>query len=375
MQDENNNMELQEPEEKEMNFFELFGKLWQNKRTLIWAGVVGMVIGLIVAFSIPKEYTASIQLAPEISNNTRLGGVGLNALASMAGINFNNSAGTDAVNPMLYPDIVESIPFVTDLFNVPVVTEHDENMTFRDFISHKTTSPWWNYVKKFPTKVTRAVESMFIESENKKKQSTVDPYRLSLDQTKLVASIRNCITLDVDPKTSIISVIVSLQDPLVSALIADTVVSRLQEYVTNYRTEKARMDLEYAKRINEEAKVDYHKAQQRYAAYVDRNHGISSRSGQTEEERLQNDVNLTFSLYNTTSQQYQMARAKVQEITPVFTVLKPATVPIEPTKPKKLIILIAWIFMAVAIVSAWVLFGKDMMANLKKATSSAETSN
>ncbi len=368
MQEENYNIDSQEPEEKEIDLLELFGKLWQAKRTLIWAGVAGMVIGLVVAFSIPKEYTTDMKLAPEMSGGTKVGGGGLSALASMAGINLNSGSGTDAVNPMLYPDIVSSVPFVTGLFDVPVTTEDGEHMTFRDYLEYKTSSPWWGAVMALPFKAIGAVKDMFSEPADTTKQYTVDPFRLSPDQSELVESLNKRISSDVDTKTAVISVTVTLQDPVVSATIADTVVSRLQEYVTEYRTEKARKDLEYAKKINEEAKADYHKAQQRYAAYVDRNHGIASRSGQTEEERLQNEMNLAFSLYNTTAQQYQMARAKVQEITPVYAVLKPATVPIKPTKPKKVIILAGFIFLGVAAAAAWVLFGQDFVGSLKKAT-------
>lgn len=369
MQDENYNMESQEPEESEIDLLELFGKLWKAKRTLIWAGVAGMVIGLVVAFSIPKEYTVDMKLAPEMSGGTKAGGGGLSALASMAGINLNSGSGTDAVNPMLYPEIVGSVPFMTGLFDVPVTTTDDEHMTLRSYLEYKTSAPWWGAVMALPGKAIGAVKGLFVEPADTTKQYKVDPFRLSYDQTKLVERLKNAITADVDNKTAVISVSVTMQDPLVAALLADTVVHRLQEYVTEYRTEKARNDLAYAEKLNVEAKNDYHKAQQRYAAYVDRNHGLVSKSSLTEEERLQNEMNLAFSLYNSTAQQYQMARAKVQEITPVYTVLKPATVPIQASKPSKVVILIGFIFLAVVIAGAWVLFGQDFIGSIKKATS------
>ncbi|MDE6692355.1 MAG: chain-length determining protein [Muribaculaceae bacterium] len=370
MQDERyNDDDVLDQDEKEIDLLELFGKLWQAKRTLIWAGVIGMVVGLVVAFSIPKEYTTDMKLAPEVTGNTKMGGGGLSALASMAGINLSSGAGTDAVNPMLYPEIVSSVPFMTGLFDVPVTTSDDEHMTLRDYLEYKTKSPWWNVVIGLPFKAIGAVKDLFSEPVDTAKQYKVDPFRLSYDQSELVKMLNGCISSDVDTKTAVISVSVTMQDPLVSALIADTVVSRLQEYVTDYRTEKARKDLSYAEKINEEAKAEYHKAQQRYAGYVDRNHGVVTRAGQTEEERLQNEMSLAYSLYSNTLQQYQLARAKVQEITPVYTVLKPATVPILPSKPSKVVILIGFIFLAVVAASAWVLFGKDFMSSLKKVSS------
>lgn len=368
MQEEYNNTEMQESEDMSIDFLELFGKLWKVKRTLIWASVAGLVFGIVVAFSIPKNYSTEVKMAPEFASSSMSGADAFNIL-SMAGINLNNVSTTDAVNPMLYPEIVSSVPFLTGLFDVPVTTEDGDSLTLRNYIEYKMSSPWWISILKLSMKSVKAVKGLFVELEDTTKHFEVDPFRLSKDQMKLVETLTDLISSDVDAKTAVITVNVKMQDPMVSALIADTVVRRLQEYVIEYRTEKARNDLAYAEKLNEEAKSAYHIAQQRYAAYVDRNHGIASRAGQTEEERLQNDMNLTFSIYNSTAQQYQYAKAKVQEITPVYSVFKPATVPIK-GKPSKLIIILSFMFLGMVGTSVWVLFGKDMMSSLKEAANS-----
>lgn len=152
-----------------------------------------------------------------------------------------------------------------------------------------------------------------------------------------------------------------MQDPMVSAMLADTVAERLKEYVTDYRTNKARADMEYAQKLNDEARDDYYQAQQRYANYMDKNQGVILRSMKNEEERLQNEMQLAYNLYNTTAQQLQMAKAKVQEITPVYAVLQPATVPLVPSKPSKMLILVGCVFLAVVACCAWILFGQDIV--------------
>jgi len=182
----------------------------------------------------------------------------------------------------------------------------------------------------------------------------------------VVAALATRIGADVDTKTSVISLSVTMQDPMVSAMLADTVAARLKTYVTDYRTEKARRDMEYAQRINDEAKQDYYDAQQKYAEYMDRNQGLVTRAAQTESERLQNEASLAFSLYNQTAQQLQIARAKVQQTTPVYTVVQPATVPLRPSKPSKMLILVGFIFLAVVAASAWILFGRDLVDGFRK---------
>ena len=91
-------------DEKEIDLLELATKLWEQRKKLIIWSICGAVIGLIVAFSIPKEYDTTVKLAPEISDPKAASG-GLGALASMAGLG-SAQAGADAVYPQLYPDVV-----------------------------------------------------------------------------------------------------------------------------------------------------------------------------------------------------------------------------------------------------------------------------
>ncbi|MDE6460748.1 MAG: chain-length determining protein, partial [Paramuribaculum sp.] len=129
-----------------------------------------------------------------------------------------------------------------------------------------------------------------------------------------------------------------------------------------------------AQTLNDEAREDYYKAQQRYANYMDKNQGVILRTMRNEEERLQNEMQLTYTLYNTTAQQLQMAKAKVQEITPVYTVLQPATVPLAPSKPSKMLIMVGCVFVAVVACAAWILFGRDLVAAFRNGDDKKEPS-
>lgn len=203
------------------------------------------------------------------------------------------------------------------------------------------------------------------KEEDEAHEGAPNPFKLTRDEDKVVQALGQCIVVDVDTKTSVITLSATMQDPVVSAMLVDTVATRLRQYVTNYRTEKARQDLKYAEKINKEARDDYYKAQQRFADYSDRNQGVVLRSAQIERDRLQNEASLAFNLYNQTSQQLQMAQAKVQQTTPVFTVVQPATVPLKPSKPSKAMVLVGFVFLAVVGSSAWILFGRDAIAKFQ----------
>lgn len=348
-------------EEKEIDLLELAAKLWNERRKLITWCVCGAVIGLVVAFSIPREYDTAVKLAPE-ANDTKATSGGLSALASMAGFSTGGTSGVDALYPQLYPDVVSSVPFTTALFDVNVTTKDGgDNFTVREYMEEEISAPWWSTVMGFPFKLLGMLVSQEEEEDGKK----VDNFQLSPKEAHLVEALNRRISASVDQKTSVVTISVQMQDPLVSAILADTVVSRLQDYITAYRTNKARQDLRYAETLNEEAKQEYYKAQKKYAEYLDRNQSLAFQSAQITRDRLENESNLAFNLYNQTAQQVQKAKAKVQETTPVYAVVTPATVPVKATSPRKAMILIGFTFLAFVACAAWILFGRPFIEEYK----------
>lgn len=361
------------PEEQEIDLLELAGKVWAERRlALKWCGVA-VVVALIVGFSIPKEYTTTVMLAPEVEGGSRSLG-GLSALAGMAGINVDAGETSDALYPELYPDIVSSVGFTTELFPVSVEDEEGElKTTLYNYLKEEQRSPWWSAILSFPFKCIGWITSLFQDEEEKVGQG-IDPFRLTEDETDVVKILNERISVSVDKKTSVITLSVTMQDPLISATMTDTVMQKLQNYITEYRTNKARHDLDFTQKLYDEAQKKYYVAQQAYADYVDMNQNISLRSVQTRQERLQNEMNLAYNLYNQTAQQLQLAKAKVQENTPVYTIVQAATVPLKASKPSKLMLLVGFVFLAGVMSVGWVLFGKGLWSSLKQSIHSEEKS-
>lgn len=353
------------PEEQEIDLVELARKVWADRRLVLkWCGIA-VLVGLVVAFSIPKEYTTTVTLAPETTGGSRSLG-GLSALAGMAGINVGDGEGGDALSPELYPDIVSSTDFSVELFQVPVQDKEGELQTdLYTYLQEHQRSPWWSAILSFPFKCIGWITSLFSDEETEG-GGGVDPFRLTKKQTEIVKSLNQRITVAVDKKTSVITLSVTMQDPLISATMTDTVMQKLQNHITNYRTSKARHDLNFAQELYDEARAKYYDAQQVYANYVDANQSIALRSVQTKEERLRNEMTLAYNLYNQTAQQLQLAKAKVQENTPVYTVVQAATVPLRASKPSKPMILIGFVFLAGVASVGWIVFVRDLFAQFRK---------
>lgn len=353
-------------EEQEIDLLELARKVWADRKLVLkWCGMAA-VAGLVVAFSIPKEYTTTVTIAPEsIGGSSRPMG-GLSALAGMAGINLNAGNSVDALSPDLYPDIVSSVAFTTELFDVPVRDADGElRTTVCDYLQEHQRSPWWSAVISLPFRCIGWTVSLFSGDEEDGGTGAVDPFRLTKKEDETVKALNDRIAVSVDKKSLTVSIAVTMQDPLISATLTDTVMQKLQDYITDYRTNKARHDLDFTQKLYDEARQKYYEAQQRYADYVDKNQNILLRSVQTRQERLQNEMSLAYNLYNQTAQQLQFAKAKVQENTPVYTVVQAATVPLRPSKPSKAMILIGFVFLAGVGSVGWILFGRDLLQQFK----------
>ena len=351
--------------EEEIDLMELFHKVWASRIFILKACGIAALIGVLVAFSIPKEYTTTVMLAPE--TGAKSGGGSMGALAAMAGINLGSSAGEDALSPELYPDIVKSTPFVLDLFNIGVDYEKT-SLSLYNYMLDEQKSPWWSTLIALPMKAVGGVLSLFKSDDSMDSlgKSEGKILQLSQEESQVIKSLADRISVSVDNKTGVTTLAVTMQDPYISAGVTDTVMHSLQNYITTYRTNKARHDLEFTIKLHDEAKEKYYEAQQRYARYVDGNRNVVLQSFRTEEERLQNEMNLAYSVYNQVAQQLQMSKAKVQEITPVYTVVQPAIVPLTPSKPSKLMILIGFVFLAGIASVGWVLFLRDWISELRK---------
>jgi len=346
---------VHEPEEQEIDLIELAGKIWKQRMLIIKICAAAVVLGLIVAFSLPKEYTTTVQLAPESTENTsKMGNLG--GLAAIAGINLNSVSGSDAISPDLYPDVVQSTPFMLELFPIEV---KDIKGTFQttvyEYIDEYQHTAWWGYILGAPFRALGWIRDLFSD-EPEENNGELNPFFLTRDQEKALKELRERVSAMVDKKTQVITVSVKMQDPLISAQLTNVVVEQLQEYITTYRTQKAKQDLEFTESVFEEARETYYRAQRAYAAFEDANKNIISASYRTEQERLKNEMSLTFNLYNTLAQKLEQDKLRVQERTPVYTIIEPATVPLKASSPKKMLILIGFIFLAGCGTVGYILF-------------------
>lgn len=333
-------------------------KIWKRKKLFLKVLPIVFIVSCVYIVVIPRYYRCSVMLAPEVENP--VSGGNLSSLASSFGINLNSATSTDAISPTLYPDLMASTDFIVSLFPVMVTTEDsDLTVNYCDYImKHQKMSIWeipFSWVKNL-----FAEKSAPFSGTDK-----INPFRLSKKQSDVVKKISKKIDCSIDKKTDVITITVEDQDKLICAAMADTVSVLLQKFITEYRTNKARNDMEYYEKLTRQAKLDYDSVLQVYGRYMDANMNLILESYKLKQTELENDLQLKFNTYTALNTQYQTAKAKVQERTPAFTTLQCATVPIKAAGPKRMIFVIAMMFLGCVGVVIYIL-KDDFINQLKK---------
>ena len=350
-------------EEKEINLIEIYKRLKKQRKILYKAILYSFIIGLIISFSIPKEYTVTVTLSPESGNSTGTTLMGMAAMLGLGDLSSTNSQ--DALNVSLFPDIMASTPFALELYNIPIKPEKsDTTLAFHRFIKEQS-KPWFSYIFTLPGKAVGGFMSLFKNNDEKTEREIPDPFHLTKEEEENLTSIKEMMSAEADKTTGITTISVTLQDPVVAAVVADSVVHKLQAYITAYRTKKATEDFKYQEMLYEKAKEEYYQIQKEYAAFQDRNQLVTLNAVKVEGERMETQLKLASQIYQQAATQLELLRAKIQEDKPVFAVVEPATVPLKPSAPRKVLILIGFMFLAFVGSAAWILFGKDLWTDIK----------
>ena len=320
---------------------DVFKSIKSHRKLFVKVWIITFILSCAYILPIPRSYTTSLSLAPEVSSETQ--GGSLASLASTFGVNLGSMSNNDAFYPELYPDVIATNTFIVDLFPVKVCTIDGEIET--DYYTYLTRYNKKTFYK-IPLTWLRNTINNILEPKKEGGDGVIDPLRLSVENDKLVEAIRNKITCNVDKRTSIITISVEDQDPLICKTMADTVMLRLQKFITMYRTQKARIDMEHYKALADSALTEYTNSLEEYSRYSDTHFNSVMQAYISEQEKKENEVNMKFTTYNALNTQYEAAKAKVQERTPAFTILEAASVPVKPTHPKRMMFVIAMLFLS-----------------------------
>lgn len=338
---------------KIIDFNRIAKLLWEKRKVFFKVWPIVFVISSVWIFSEPRYYSAEVSLAPE-SNDGSVSGGGLSSLASSFGLNIGGVGGHDAIYPLLYPELFQSTEFIVSLLDIRVKNEDGSIET--DYYTYMRKFQKSNWIVKPFRLATKYIKNLFTEKKSSAASNAskgINPFHMSEDDFMLCQSITDNIKCAHDKKTDVITITVKDQDPVICALLADSIRYRLQNFIIQYRTSKARLDVEYYQHLVDSSKVEYQKSADAYSKYCDSHKDILLQSSIQERDDLEADMELKRNTYTAMQTQLQAMNAKVQERTPAFTTLKSATVPIKPAGPKRMLFVIGMLVLSTVCIAVW----------------------
>jgi len=341
--------------ETEIDLVELARHIWENRSTIYKFVVVGIVLGLAVALLSPKEYQSGATLMPEVQSSQGGASRLLQQYGGLLGLGGGSAdlGSETSIPPMLYPQIVQSLPFQLQLLNTDVdFAEFGTTTTVYNFFEEVYAPSVLSYVKGYTVGLPGKLVGLFKEEEAPKPLprgfETDEVISVTKNQMEIIENMRERVSVSLNEESGVINLTVTMPDPQAAAQIAQTSIGLIREYVTNYRTRKAEQDLEFAREQLSTAKTDFEAAQNRLAEFRDGNVNLATARAETELQRLQSEYDLSFNVYNTLAQQVEQAKLKVQEQTPVVSVLQPVQVPVD-DESSGLMVLVTFVIGAIIV--------------------------
>ena len=343
-------MEKKNNEQQTIDLGRIAQTLWENRKAFykVWAWT--FVLSCIWILPQPRYYTSEVQLAPEV-NGEDVGG-GLSSIASSFGFNLGGISGQDAIYPELYPDLFENPKFIVGLYDIQVTTK-DGTLT-TDYFTYMKEHQKKNYLTwpfRWAKKTVMECFEKGDETPRGQVASDINPFRMNRKDYKLMEDVMAKINCAVDKKYSVITITVKDQDPLVSATMADSVKTHLQDFIVKYRTSKAAEDVIHYQQMCDSAEYEYDMAMAAYSRFCDSHQNIILQSFQSERDKLENNLALKQNALTAMETQLQATKVKLQEKTPAFTTLKIATVPVKPAGPKRMLFVLGMLILVSTIKS------------------------
>ena len=341
--------QINKQEETEIDLIEIIRKLWAKRKFILKVTVVFMALGVLIALFSPKEYTAGCTMVPQIGEKTT--GGNLSGLAAMAGINLGSNSGGDVLMPNVYPKILSSVPFQKELMQTEIKFEdYEQPVRLLDYYTGEEYRKFslLGTIKKY----TIGLPGLILGALSKEEAIPGLPdsassgiQSLSKEEDDCMKILANLVTLTVNDKEGYITLSASMPEPVAAAQLAYKVQVLLQKYVTEFKIEKARANLEFIEERYADAKSEFERKQEELAEFRDANRNFASAVAKTTEERLSNEYAVVLGVYSELAKQREQANIQVKEDTPIFAVVEPVTVPTERSKPKRALICVAFTFL------------------------------
>ena len=361
-----------EDEDEGIDLIALIKNLWDGRRTIIIWTCIFIALGLIAALTMQRKYTVKTVMVPQMNSS---GSSSLSSLASLAGFDLGSATSGSEISPLIYPQIVNSVPFRLELLYTPLHFEKVDRpvdmMTYSQeyakltlaYVIQKYIIGLPSLLKGLPSLLKEAIRGDKVIVLPDSTSEGPKPLIITKDEEGILEKIAESVSLVVDRKEGFLTLTVRGIEPIQTAELAMKAQQLLQDEVIRLQTEKAQSDLDYIQARYDEAKAEAELYQERLAVITDRSQSMTTTRDRIERDRIQSKYTIANSIYTEMAKQLEQSKMQVKKDTPVFTIIQPVQVPIKSSN-SRVRTLILWTFLG-GVIGCGIVLSKGWLPKLK----------
>ena len=338
-------------QEDSIDVIALLTTLWQSRKFIVKTILVFLILGVLISLLSPVKYSASTVFVPQLGSEVKAPS-GLSSLASLAGINLSSGNQGGDISPLLYPNLSSNIPFKLALLSAPITEDTSDTLDVQFYLlSQKSGINILSTIKKY----TIGLPGLLFSSDTNTSSSQSSLISLTEEEEELVEMLSEKYTVSVNEKEGYVAVSALDKNPVIAAELVRIITANLQDEIIQKRLEKVQNNLDFTQNQYNQKKLEFEKIQDRLARFKDRNQNISSSLFLNELERIQAEYSIALKVVTELATQVESAKLRVNKDTPIFSVIDPVTVPTQKEYPKRINIVVLFLFFGFVIASTYIL--------------------
>ena len=354
---------LENSPEDEIDLIELLKSLWSGKKLIIKITSFFAVLGIVVSLLSPIVYTASSTFLPQSSQT---GGVSsLSGVASLVGINLGGAISSAEIPPAIYPQILESVPYKRSLLEFSFKDPSEgSSVLLKDYLLNEISSTdVFGLIKKYTIMLPFTVLNAIRGDKESNSAGSYSAMSVTLDEDDLFKALGGILSLSVNVKDGFVNLSAEMDDPIICALVAKEAQKILQKSVINYKIKSASEVLIFNQTQLNLKKVEFDSLQNKLALFKDSNLNIIDSRFENRLSGLEAEFSLVSSVYQELAKQLEQSKLQVSKDTPIFSVIKPVTIPNKRSAPKRAQMVFIYLFIGIVLGSGFVLI-KDPLKRI-----------
>ena len=355
--------------EEEIDLIEIVKSLWKSRFFIIKVSSLFFVLGVFISLASPVLYTSSTTFIPQISQNS--GASGLSGVASLVGIDLGGVGSSSEIPPSIYPQIVNSVPYKRELLEINIdFPELNETTYLKDYLNPENSSRnFLSILKKYTIMLPFTILDLFrAKKPNDKSSSFSSDIFIGEDEEKLFKTLDDILSISVNSKEGFVNLSTEMGNAYASAVVAKAAEQILQNRVVEYKIKSAKEILNFNLTQLQLKKTEFDSLQNKLALFKDSNLNIIDSRFQNSLQKLESEFAIVNAVYQELSKQVEQSKLQVSKDTPIFSVIKPASVPNLRSSPKRTQMVLVYTFIGLAIGCLIVLIKKPALSLIKEIT-------